>query len=185
MSVDPLIRAHLCVEHLKLSPKGHIAEFGILNGLTLNILAEEHKKICEGYKYYGFDCWQGIPFISKDVDGDLEVGECKGNKEKVLHIIKQKNLQNVVLVDGLIEETLPQINVEFSFCFLDLDIYWSTRTAVNWLAKGGLVKNGIIGFHDYNFHRTPGIIKAIKELNPKTWQLVKKGHDTIFYKKII
>ena len=185
MPVDPLIRAHNCVEHLNLSPKGHIAEFGICQGETLNILASEHKKQNAGFKYYGFDCWEGIPFVTKGIDGDLKVGELKGSKEKVLDIIKQKNLDNVILVDGLIEETLPQINVKFSFCFLDLDIYWSTKTVVNWLGKGGLVKEGIIGLHDYKFRRTPGIHRIVKELDPKIWQLLKKDYDTIFYKKII
>ena len=175
-------RAKLCVEHIENCPKGHAAEFGVCYGDTLAIVAKKLKQISPEFNYYGFDCWEGLPFVS-DNDGDLKIGECKSKKETVLD--KINNLDNVILVDGLIEDNLPKLReIKFSFCFLDMDIYSSTKFVVDHLSDEGMVSGGIMGFHDYKFERTPGITKCVDELDKNKWKQIDHNGICIFFKKI-
>jgi len=186
MSIDSWqIKAHTraCGIACMMAPSGDYAELGVYKGDTLRVCAQIQKLLSPGRLYYGFDCWQGLPFVGKE-DGILSVGECRAKKEQVEDVIKINDLKNVRLIDGLIEETLTTENLsEVTFAFLDMDIYESTKFAAKYLMDI-MPPASIIGFHDYGFHRTPGIKKCVDELDKRKWEQRFMMETVIFFQKL-
>ena len=95
-------------------------EFGVATGRSINTIASFTPN---GTKVYGFDTFEGLP-------------EDWAGHNAVLGTFKQtrlpKVLNNVVLIKGLFENTLPRFREQMpdniSFCHIDCDLYSSTKT---------------------------------------------------------
>lgn len=167
---------HHCENYVHRAPPGDIAEFGVRGGESLVELAISRR--C--WTCYGFDCWTGLPRITDEDGTAMHVGQFACPKACVEEKLRQLNLTNVVLIEGLVEDTLPGMAVKLAFCFLDLDLYSSTRFVCEWL-EDHLVPSAIVGFHDYDFQETPGITKVVDAL-PSHWVRIGHGGISVFYR---
>lgn len=124
---------------------GLIAEFGVRNGHSINILSN----LFQDRIIYGFDSFEGIP----DAWGDEPVGSytTAGTFPKVE--------PNVKLIHGWFNNTLPDFAKNYSgkiaLLNIDCDIYSSTKDIFNFLGKF-ISKGSIIVFDEY--------------INNKTWR---------------
>lgn len=126
------------------------------------------------HKCYGFDCWKGLPQVTEEDENMLHVGQLSSEKPNI-------TLENVVLVEGLIEETVSQFpDMKFSFCWVDLDIYSTTKFVCEWL-ESHLNPGAIVGFHDYEYRETPGIAKVVDAL-PAHWVRIFRLDHIVFYR---
>ena len=100
--------------------QGDYLEFGVATGRSINTIASFTPN---GTKVYGFDTFEGLP-------------EDWAGHNAVSGTFKQarlpKVLNNVVLIKGLFENTLPSFREQMldniSFCHIDCDFYSSTKT---------------------------------------------------------
>ena len=93
--------------------------------------------------------------------------------------------EGVTLVEGMVENTLPTLDDKtFCFAWVDMDLAKPTRYGIKWL-EDRMVKGGIIGFHDYGFHLTPGIKPAVDStLNWSKYSIVGvNAINTIFVRR--
>ena len=94
--------------------------------------------------------------------------------------------KNIMIVEGLVEETLPRCLSTRVFCFawIDMDLYEPTSFAYKFLENRVHV-GGVIGFHDYRYIRCPGIQKVVdEEVDKERYQKVFLGNNCIFLQRV-
>lgn len=187
--MDTPERTLICLEHLPkiINLPGDLLELGVGGGTNLVQLALYLKTNNINKKVYGCDTFAGLPYIGQ-FDGDkIEKGKICYGIHHINKLIKILNLQDYIIpVIGLVEETLPELvkNNNFCFVFMDMDLYYPTYFAIKLLTP--LLPTGsLLGFHDYNFHLTPGIKKAVNEVDKTIFKKIenKTGKDVLFFRK--
>lgn len=181
----------LLEECLSKKLEGNAIECGVFRGGSLTQMGLVMKQLDPQKRLFGVDTFEGHPFNTdedKPENGHLvhKQGLFSSNQlEKVQEILHQKNLQNVVLCKGLVENVLQQFSSEkFFFSHLDLDLYLSTKQALSFIAPR-IVPSGIIVFDDYGDPDAPGVKKAVDEIlggNSLTITLSSKGGYQAFWK---
>lgn len=164
---------------------GDVLELGVGKGTTTAYLAEAVSRAGSNKKYYACDTFCGLPHT----EGNLKKGSIKYGMKTVLQTLSDHPYgdftKRVTLVEGMIENTLPEIaDSEFCFAWVDMDLAKPTKYAIKWL-EDRMTKGGIIGFHDYGFHGTPGIKPAVDStLNWSKYQRMNiEAINTIFVQK--
>jgi len=139
------------------------AECGVSRGHNLIVM----DKILQGRKsIYAFDTFNGLPYE----ENTLKKHECCCSLEDFENNLKEAGVKSVIPVKGLIEDTLAAYSKTlFSFVFLDMDLGKSTQFAVDFF-EDRVVKEGIIGFHDYGFERTLEIKPIVDKLDKTKWR---------------
>jgi hypothetical protein len=151
---------------------GYIAEFGVFEGGSLDIIAKNSpaNKII-----YGIDSFAGLPKLSKhDVEShNIREGGMKSNYIPVREYFAR--YPNVVILKGFFLEVTRQIpeHVDFSFVHIDVDLYQSVLDACKYFYPR-MVKGGAMIFDDYRWADTPGASVAIHEYFDKLYPLCKK-----------
>lgn len=142
---------------------GYIAEFGVWQGAIVNgiALSLPNKKI------YGFDSFCGLP---EDWNGwELSKGTFN------LNGIPPKVLENVELIEGYFEKSLPiwlEKNKDpFSLLIIDSDLYSSANTILNNIGTKQIKKGTLILFDEYF-----GYINW-RQHEFKAWQEFVKKHE--------
>lgn len=182
---QPPLRAQICCELLEtvLDVDGHIIELGVYKGDTTYAMASILKEKKLSKRIIACDCFTGLPYS----EGELQQGECRSSYLEFM--MNTHDVQAyVVPIVGNIEYTLPSLaTFRYCFAFLDLDLYKSTVVGIEHVLPR-VRPGGIIGFHDYKFHRTPGIEKAVEELVRPSHGMTEIKHrnvadNLIFFRK--
>jgi len=152
--------------------EGDIIECGVFRGGSLVELATAAKKHAPSKRVFGADTFEGHPFNSpEDMPPDQHLvhhkGLFAGNQfDRVQAMLLEQGLTNAILLKGLVGETLAKLGEpQFCFAHLDLDLYLSTRQALEFIATR-LVSGGAIVFDDYGAFDSPGVEKAVREVLP-------------------
>ena len=159
-----LIRTKYCIRMFKecQALTGDVAECGVGFGQTTFIL-DRFVELTDK-KLYAFDTFKGLPYDDA-IDSTYKClqGEMADYGEQFFDILSELNKTSILTVPGLIEDTLYNYH-DHKFCFvwLDMDLYQATSFAYKFF-EDRMVDNGIIGFHDYDFVRCPGIKKVVDE----------------------
>lgn len=115
---------------------------------------------------FAFDSFNGLPFISdndvSDYKDRLRRGDYFADYELAYKLMSK--FENVTLVAGLFSDSFKEdyLDREYSFVFVDADLYESTKQAYEFFYPK-LVSGGIIATHDYGFHLTPGVKKVVDD----------------------
>ncbi len=136
--------------------KGDIAEVGVYKGGSARIIREASM----GKNLHLFDTFEGLPSLSKE-DKSLELKE--GLYSYKLDDVKEnlKNYKDIYYYSGVFPFTItPVRDTKFSFVHLDIDLYESTLSALEFFYPR-LSLGGIILSHDYPNLR--GVKKAFDE----------------------
>ena len=124
----------------KLKIDGHIAEFGVLEGDSINYLAD----LIFPKTIFGFDSFLGL---EEDYSIDWPKGGFNKNGEMPLVNI------NVSLIKGSFSDTLPEwLNKNskvFSFINIDCDTYEATSTVLNSIGPTRIITGTYILFDEY------------------------------------
>lgn len=134
---------------------GDFAEVGVANGATAKIIS-----VFKGNKeLHLFDTFEGVPFVSKEDDPSIVPGVCKSSLEFVQNNLKGE--ENIRFYKGIFPDTAAPISErKFSFVNLDVDIYQTTKDALDFFYPR-MSKGGIILSHDYSYY--DGVKKAFDE----------------------
>ena len=165
---------------------GDVAELGVSTGTTTFPLADLMMKITPDKKLYACDTYSGLPYDEIIHNGhEMKQGEYNGGNS-FKHTMLVHPRENIVIIEGLVEETLPRYLEETKFCFVwvDMDLYRPTSFAYDFL-KNRMIVGGVIGFHDYKNIKCPGIQKVIdEEIEKQQYQMILLVNTCIFFKRI-
>lgn len=124
----------------KVTLEGHIAEFGVWKGESINYLA----KLFNPKVIWGFDSFFGL-------EEDFSIDYLKGGFNENGNTPLVEN--NVSLVKGSFSESLPtwleQHPGVFSFINIDCDTYQATSTVLNLIGPKRIVSGTVILFDEY------------------------------------
>jgi hypothetical protein len=185
----------LSSEIQKSGLKGDVVECGVWNGGASAIMARAYKDA--GGKtersFWLFDSFEGLPTPSdKDSKTDNSIffkGICKGEPEKVKYIFNKLSvpIDNVKIVKGWINETLPQSNLGLvSLLHIDVDWFKSVETALDNIYDK-VVIGGYIVVDDYYF--LEGCKKAVSSFLKKRGledkiKIIKVDLSAVYFQKI-
>ena len=169
--LDQLLR--LLETSLSKQLDGDLIECGVFRGGSLVEIARMAQTTKPAKRVFGADTFEGHPFDSpEDLPEDNKLvhhrGLFAGNSyARVADMLAQNGLTNTTLLKGKLEETLPKLS-DRAFCFahLDLDLYLSTKQALDFIAPR-LVSGGVLVLDDYGAFDAPGVEKAVAELIPQ------------------
>jgi O-methyltransferase len=130
---------------------GDMAEAGVYRGGTAALMLTASRK-----RLHLFDTFEGLPHA----EGKFEKGEWHGSQADVLRNLKEWG-DRIVLHPGLFPgSALGMESQRFSFVHLDLDLFESTRAALDWFWPR-LEPGGILLSHDYPL--SDGVVGAFHE----------------------
>ena len=139
----------------KIRDEGHILEFGVYKGKTINRIASQvHPRIV-----YGFDSFEGLNedwgTVNKRV---FKKGAFKTDANKIS--IKD----NVKLIKGYFEDTLPKFEVkeQIAFIHIDSDLYQSAMTVLSHLNEW-IGPDTIIAFDELAYWEDPSLYAHYQE----------------------
>lgn len=152
-----------CTELNKKFDDGIAIECGVANGGSLQVMREYFS---ENISIYGFDSFSNMPPLTEKDENDARaikmnfnitnnklVGNIYGNKEKCIAGFKKNSIpmENVKLIEGYFEETIPSLIDELNNIILlrlDADWYQSTYYLLDTLYDK-VVKGGVIIIDDF------------------------------------
>lgn len=171
----PVPQAMLLVDslHQVLDGEGDVCEFGVAQGATSALLANEI--LDARMKLWLFDSFQGLPKptekdgLKDDICGLGDIRKYAGTMKCGVDMVTSRLAQvgfpveRTEIVPGFIEQTLSGSRVpqKVIFAFVDLDLYQPISTALKFLDKV-IVERGIIVIHDYDYFST-GAKAAVDE----------------------
>ena len=146
--------------------EGVIAEFGVYKGASARIICETKGAT----PFYLFDTFEGMPNqkISENDRWRQDTHQDTDLKSVRNYL---KVFENIIFVSGAFPESLlmdPNLeNVVYSFVHLDVDLYESTLSGLNYFYPR-LSKGGRLVSHNYNLKQmdggdTPGVKQAFDE----------------------
>lgn len=138
---------------------GAAAECGVYCGSTLRMLA----KAAPDRRFFGFDTFTGLPAAMWSAG---EVHQPGDFADTSFDAVQQymASCPHVRLVQGEFPASAGRQEREtFAFVHLDFDFYESTRAALEWFMPR-MSPGGVILFDDYEWHRCPGVKRAVDEM---------------------
>jgi O-methyltransferase len=179
------MRIKHCINMLSkvLGVEGDVVECGVASGANTFPMADIVKSSKTGKTVYACDTFQGLPY-----DDCFEQGHKKGefnygNNFKIIQSMRTD--LPIVRVEGTVEETLATELIEKKFCFvfLDMDLYEPTKYAISFF-KNKISVGGILGLHDFDWEKCPGIRKAIEEELSINYIPIMCEDYTIFFQRV-
>jgi O-methyltransferase len=132
--------------------EGNMAEAGVYRGGTAAIMLSASKT----KRLYLFDTFEGLPHG----DNQFETGEWRGSLTDVKQNLAEWS-DRIEFHPGLFPESAKSLSdLRFSFVHLDLDLYESTRAALEWFWPR-LQIGGMLLSHDYPY--SEGVVRAFHE----------------------
>lgn len=186
--------------HRSLGLEGDVCEFGIAQGATSALMANEIRDTAK--RLWLFDSFQGLPRpTEKDVlvDDIYDLGSIEkyaGTMAYAVDEVKQRlnaisfPLSRVQIVPGFIEETIKRAGLPEKVCFayVDFDFYEPILIALNFL-DGHLSPGGHVVVDDYDYF-SAGAKTAVDEFissHSGAYELILPykfaGHFAILHKR--
>jgi len=182
------------------SLKGDVCEFGIANGSTSALIANEIKNTTKHLWLY--DSFQGLSAPTKKdilINDIFNLGSMRKYKSTMSYpdsYVKTKlkiinfPLSKTHIIPGFIENTINKnFPKKISFAYIDFDLYNPTKITLEHLHKN-MVKGGYLVVDDYNFF-SKGVKIAVDEfikINKGKYRLIYPpkfiGKFCIIYKII-
>jgi O-methyltransferase len=159
--------------HRSLPLPGDVCEFGVAEGATSALLANELRSTEK--RLWLFDSFQGLPApTTKDelIDDIYHLGRLEAYEGTMVHPYESVvgrvaatgfPHERMTVVPGFIEETAsaPGLPEQVCFAYVDFDLYEPVRTALDLLSER-LVPGGRIVVDDYGFF-SQGVETAVEE----------------------
>ena len=144
---------YLCLQATK-KVKGDVAEVGVYKGGSAKLITEYKSS----KTLHLFDTFDGLPNPGK-IDEALYPGAFKATLIQVKNYLRQ--YKKILFYKGMFPKTAKDLKkTTFSFVHLDVDLYKSTKDALQFMYPK-MSKGGMILIHDYICFK--GVKKAVDE----------------------
>lgn len=161
--------------------QGAVAEIGVFHGGCLEAIAKQCQDWDPRPGIVGYDTFSGLP---KPLDYEFHnQGEFEADEVEVRR--RFEPYPNVQLIRGVFPDSHRFAHAKlFRFVHLDVDLYDSTKKALPFIWTL-LNENGVLVCDDYQWHKTPGVTKAIDEFMEtfKIKPIGKAPHGSIAFRK--
>lgn len=168
-SVDiyKLINIYVLIKYfLGNLPFGHIAEFGAHRGGSALFMAKAASAFLPGVKVFAFDTFSGMPETSATHDAH-GAGDFSGaDPAEIIERAKEAGLDNLVLVKGLFDDSIPPALPEIGavrLAHIDCDIYAGVVSAYDGV-KSACVPGAYIILDDALISTCLGAFTAAEEV---------------------
>ncbi|WP_447968276.1 TylF/MycF/NovP-related O-methyltransferase [Nitrospira sp. M1] len=180
-ALEKTSRLETCLNFRKLSLIAHallatydgcILECGAFRGGTTVFMGKLLNEWGDTRKIYTCDTFEGMPIpTSSDQETIYQAGLfTETSLEGVSHYVQEQGLnQQVTLVKGLVQDTLPNVLLgepQVSFALVDTDQYQGTLSSLK-LIVPKLQTNGIVLVDDYNVEGVKNAVSEIREQYPQ------------------
>jgi len=153
------------VEQVSKLKEGACIEIGTWKGGTGGIIAKSAELFGISDSVYLCDTFTGVVKAGSE-DSVYEGGEHSDASRELVEDLLENILKvdNVKILQGIFpDDTSDKIeNEKFRFCHIDVDVYQSSKDAVEWVWER-LVPHGVIVYDDYGYHECDGITKHVEE----------------------
>jgi hypothetical protein len=144
---------------------GSTAEIGVFQGRTSRLI----HTLMPNKTHYAYDTYCGIlgadATIDKHVDGEFSAG---------LELVKSViNMDGVIYKVGFFPDSFSENDETFCFVHSDTDTYVGTKSTLDYFCKR-MVPGGKIVFDDYQWHKCPGVDKALMEFKATDTEFIHK-----------
>lgn len=140
---------------------GEVAELGVYRGAGSRIIYEAINK---KKKFYLFDSWEGLP--QTDAAGDENWDEGELQEADIDEVKKLLHEDDFIFIQGFFPQSLETFDMpadeKFSFVHMDMDLYTSTKDALDYFYPR-MVQGGMIIIDDFEVTACPGVVRAAKE----------------------
>jgi O-methyltransferase len=152
------------IQEVKELP-GNTAEIGVFQGRTSRLI----HKILPNKIHYAYDTYCGI--VGADATVDVHVdGEFSAGLELVKSVI---DMEKVIYKVGFFPDSFSENDEKFCFVHSDTDTYIGTKSTLDYFCDR-LVPGGKIVFDDYQWHKCPGVEKALMEFKERDNNFIHK-----------
>lgn len=165
-----LVMVRAC--HRVLGLPGAVCEFGVAQGATSALLANEIRHTDK--QLWLYDSFQGLPpptekdRLIDDIFGYGEMQAYAGTMAVPQHHVERRlnavgfPPERVQIVPGFVEDTLKtdRLPAQICFAFLDMDLYEPIRVTLDAIA-GRVPVGGVVVVHDYKFF-SAGVQAAVE-----------------------
>ena len=133
------------VDVLKQKIPGDLAELGVNKGGSALMIANTLRFYGSNKKLFLFDSFQGMPDPHPKDAGVFKKGDYSRTSLEVVHKNLAGSYDNIELVPGFVEDTIPlqPEGRQFSFVHIDLDLYVGTKIAIEYfypcMSPGGII----------------------------------------------
>lgn len=133
---------------------GAIAEVGVFKGGSARLMA-----CAKGDReLHLFDTFEGLPRVNREHDPDFREGTFRGTLEEVKAVLA--GVSNVQFHKGLFPDSAAGLeHLRFSFVNVDVDLYESTRSCLEWFYPR-MTPGGMLISHDFD---ADGVRKAFRD----------------------
>lgn len=139
---------------------GAVAEAGVYKGEY----AKEINRCFPDRKLYLFDTFEG--FVDSDILAEINSSDTCADylKETSQELVLQKMLyrENCIVRKGYFPETAMEIDEQFAYVSLDMDLYKPTLEGLRYFYPR-MTRGGIIAIHDFFSEAYPNIERAVYE----------------------
>jgi len=147
-------------------PFGHIIEYGSYRGGQAIFMAYVVQKLFPGMKVFALDTFEGMPQSDKNVDAHNLGDFSDVDLDKLKARIDELNLDNLVVVKGLFENTNDSVMAQagkVSLAHIDSDLAQSVKYSYEGV-KPFMVDGGYIVFDDATISSCIGATEVIEDL---------------------
>lgn len=151
---------------LEKIPFGHIIEYGSYRGGSAIFMAYVAKRLYPGMNVYALDSFVGMPKTDKNVDAHSEGNFSDTDVDSLQARVGELNLDNVVLVKGLFEDTNAGVMAqasEISLAHIDCDIASAVKYSYEGV-KPFMVDGGYIVFDDATVSSCIGATEVVEDI---------------------
>lgn len=151
---------------LEKIPFGHIIEYGSYRGGSAIFMAYVAKRLYPGMNVYALDSFVGMPKTDKNVDAHSEGKFSDTDVDSLQARVGELNLDNVVLVKGLFEDTNAGVMAqasEISLAHIDCDIASAVKYSYEGV-KPFMVDGGYIVFDDATVSSCIGATEVVEDI---------------------
>lgn len=143
----------------------NIIEFGSFRGGSLLFMGVVMKRLYPEARIFGLDTFKGMPLTNATVDLHSENDFANTSLSDVRAALDAKGLSNVVLVQGLVQDTFPaQVPaMRFGLAHIDLDIYDPIRYVQD-AVWPFMTPGGYVVYDDATASSCLGASQAVEEL---------------------
>jgi hypothetical protein len=144
---------------------GHVVEFGSYKGGSAIFMAKVCSVLYPGMKVFAFDTFSGMPSTDSSIDAH-RAGDFKDvDFNELESYISAIGLDNLVLVPGLFEESVPKTFHDISairLAHIDCDIRSAVEYSYN-ASRERIVAGGYYVFDDALFSSCLGATEAVED----------------------
>lgn len=147
-------------------PFGHIVEYGTYRGGNAIFMAYVAQRLYPGMKVFALDTFEGMPQTDKNVDVHDAGNFADVDMDKLQTRVDELNLDNLVLVKGLFENTNDSVMTQaskISLAHIDCDIASAVKYSYEGV-KPFMVDGGYIVFDDATVSSCIGATEVVENL---------------------